>query len=384
MMKRVTGAVLVLVMLFALAGCSVLYEKEYTSQRPYEAESSAPEGSGPAAPVSSITNYSSLKQAILQLVSERAESAELQFQNYDGNISQDISTACWEVKSSTALGAFAVDYISYDLSRIVSFYQAEIYITYKRSADQIAAVESVYTVSDLSEKLRQALQENRSYLVLEVTVASATADTVIRAAAEAYHADPLICPVLPEVDVGIYPESGVSRIMEITLSYGLDGETMDAMRRELEGAVASMARWVVPQGTASGEMLSEYARVQGVYMYVSENCRLNRTAGTTARDALVSGSADSEGLAMALMAGCQALDVDCSLVFGRLAGIDHVWNMVTVDGKTYHVDVSGGNGVFLLGDEAVWGDYWWDTSFYPACPETYSGNGESASPEPMI
>lgn len=384
MMRRILGAALVLVMLFGLAGCSVLYEREYTSQHPYEAESTAPEGNGPAAPVSSITNYSSLKQAILQLVSERAESAELQFQNYDGNISQDISTACWEVKSSTALGAFAVDYISYDLSRIVSFYQAEIYITYKRSADQIAAVESVYTVSDLSEKLAQALRDNRSYLVLEVTVASATADTVMQAAEAAYHADPMTCPVLPEVDVGIYPESGVSRIMEITLSYGLDGETMDAMRRELQTAVEAMTRWVAPQGAASGEMLSEHDRVQGVHMYVADNCRLNRTAGATARDALVGGSADSEGLAMALMAGCQALDVDCSLVFGRLAGMDHVWNMVTVDGKTYHVDVSGGTPVFLMGDEALWGDYWWDTSLYPPCPETYVESGMNASPEPMV
>lgn len=382
MMKRVMGAVLASVMLFAVAGCSGLYEREYTSQHPYEAESAVTEGAGPAAPVSSITNYSSLKQAILQLVSERAESAELQFQNYDGNISQDISTACWEVKSSTALGAFAVDYISYDLSRIVSFYQAEIYITYKRSADQIAAVESVYTVSDLSEKLSRAMGENRSYLVLEVTVASATADTVIRAAEEAFYADPVGCPVLPEVDVGIYPESGVSRIMEITLSYGLDGETMDAMRRDMELAVEAMIRWVAPQGAASGEMLSEHDRVQGVYMYVTENCRLNRTAGSTGRDALVGGAADSEGLAMAVVAGCQALDVECAPVFGRLAGMDHVWNMVTVDGKTYHMDVSAGTPVFLMGDEDLWGDYWWDTSLYPACPETYTEAGMIASPEP--
>ncbi len=370
-MRRVIGALLAAAMVFAMSGCSGVYEKEYTSQRPYEAEPAGAVGTGGEAPVSSITNYSSLKQAILQLVAERAESAELQFQNYDGNITQDISTACWEVKSSTALGAFAVDYISYDLSRIVSFYQAELHITYKRSADQIAAVEKVYTMSALSEKLAAALAENKSYLVLEITVASATADTVRQGVAAAYYASSYTCPVLPEVDVGIYPESGVSRIMEVTLGYGLDGETLTAMREDLAAAVGSMMLSAFPESDPSGEMLSQHDRLQALCRYVTENCRLDPSAGSTAWDALVTGAADSEGFAMALLAGCQSVGLDCSVVRGRLDGVDHVWNMVTVDGRTYHVDVSAGESVFLVGDEALWGAYWWDTSLYPACPDTY-------------
>lgn len=384
-MKRVIGALLAAVMVLTMTGCSVIFEKEYTSQRPYQAETAAATGSGSAAPVSSITNYSSLKQAILQLVSERAESAELQFQNYDGNITQDISTACWEVKSSTALGAFAVDYISYDLSRIVSFYQAEIYITYKRSADQIAAVESVYTMSDLSAKLSQALRENRTYLVLEVTVASATADTVRTEVSAAYYADPMTCPVMPGVDVDIYPESGVSRIMEITLGYDLDGETLAAMRGDLASAVTAMTLAVLPQGTASGEMPSQRDRVYSLCRYVAEHCALDSNAGSTAWDALVGGAADSEGLAMALMAGCQGLDVECAVVRGRLDGVDHVWNMVTVDGQTYHVDIAAGELVFLAGDDTLWGSYWWDTSLYPACPGAYTEAPQTVSSlEPAV
>ena len=384
-MKRMIGVLLATVMVLTMTGCSGIFEKEYTSQRPYQAESAVTEGAAPVAPVSSITNYSLLKQAILQLVSERAESAELQFQNYDGNITQDISTACWEVKSSTALGAFAVDYISYDLSRIVSFYQAEIYITYKRSADQIAAVESVYTMSDLSEKVEKALRENRTYLVLEVTVASATAETVRDAVEEAYYADPLVCPVLPGVDVGIYPESGVSRIMEITLGYDLDGETLTALRSDLAAAVEEMTLAVLPQGAASGEMPSQWDRVYALCGYVAEHCALDENAGTTAWDALVGGAADSEGLAMALMAGCRSADVTCSVVRGRLDGVEHVWNMVTVDGQTYHVDVSAGELVFLAGDDTLWGRYWWDTSLYPACPGAYTAEAETGSSlEPAV
>lgn len=382
-MRRVIGVILAAAMVFALTACSVLYEREYISQHPYEAEPAAGEGTAPAAPASSITNYSSLKQAILQLVAERAESAELQFQNYDGNITQDLSVACWEVKSSTALGAFAVDYISYDLSRIVSYYQAELHITYKRSADQIAAVESVYTMSALSEKLMAALRENKSYLVFEITVASATADTVRGMVEEAYYADPLVCPVMPGVDVGIFPESGVSRIMEITLGYDKDGETLSVMRAELMTAAEAMSLAAGPRDAASGEMSSQRETVYALCGYVTEHCVLDENAGSTAWDALVGGTADSEGLAMALMAGCRETDMACSVVRGRLDGVDHVWNIVTVDGQPYHVDLTAGDSAFLVGDDSLWGRYWWDTSLYPACPGSYAELSQTAfSPEP--
>lgn len=388
-MKRILSGLLVLTMVLTMAGCASLFDKEYTLVREYEAEAAEPQGETVNAPVSSITNYNSLKQAILQLVSEREESAELQFQNYDGSISQDISTACWEVKSSTALGAFAVDYISYDLSRIVSFYQAEIHITYKRSADQIAAVESVINMTDLTGRLEEALRQNKTYLALELSLASATADTVRDEVEQIFSRDPLVCPVLPSVDVGIYPESGVSRIMEITLNYNIDGETLARMRQELSQAVQTMEAEISPAQGWTVDTYSARDRVYDLCQYVMERSHLDETAGSTAWDALVGGTANSEGLAMALMAGCQAMGVDCILVQGRLDGEDHAWNMVTVDGLTYHVDVSnwgaGEESVFLVGDEALLGSYWWDTGLYPACAQSY-GERQTAqsSLEPVV
>lgn len=386
-MKKVLCALAVLVLL-GMTGCAALFEKEYISVEPYQAEPVVPEGeSHGEAAVSSISNYASLKRAIEQLVSEHAESAELQFQNYDGSISQDISTACWEVKSSTAIGAFAVDYISYDLSRIVSYYQADIFITYKRSADQMAALENVINVSELNARLDEAIRENKTYLVLEVTVASATAETVREGVRAAYYGDPMACPVLPSVEVGIFPESGVSRIMEITLAYDADGETLSGKRQELTGAVETMIAVLAPEGWTE-ETWPVRDRAYDVCRYVWERCTLDETAGTTAWDALVVGVGNSEGLAMAVEAGCRALGVECDVVMGRLDGEDHVWNMVTVDGAAYHVDVSGWDAgeesVFLVDDETLWGRYWWDTSLYPACSQTYEESQETLPSEEPV
>lgn len=380
-MKRNLCLLLVLAMMLTVTGCAALFDTEYSVTELYAAETVVSEETENAA-VGSISNYASLKRAIEYLVSQHTESAELQFQNYEGSISQDISAACWEVKSSTAVGAFAVDYMSYDLSRIVSFYQAELFITYKRSADQMAVMETVPNYTAFTDKLGQAIREHRTYLVLETGIASITADTVRREVQEAYYADPLACPVMPTVEVAIFPESGVSRIFEITLSYGADGQTLTAMGEELALAVESMTRETAPEDWTEETFLPR-DRADALCGYVEENCILDHGGGATAWDALVGGRANSEGLAMAYVAGCQALGLDCAIVQGRLDGEDHAWNLVTIGDMTYHVDVSSGD-VFLADDEILLSEgYWWDTSLYPACTMTYEESvAANASEEP--
>lgn len=384
MMKKFLCLLLCLAMAVSAAGCTAMFDKEYSVTEPYQADYVSAEEPGENDGVESISNYAALKRTIEYLVSQHAESAELQFQNYDGSISQDISAACWEVKSSTAIGAFAVDYMSYDLSRIVSVYQAELHITYKRSADQMSLLETAANFTAFTDMLEQAIREHRTYLVLETGIASITAEAVREKVTEAYYADPMACPVMPSAEVAIFPESGVSRIFEITLTYGTDGQTLAAMGEELSAAVDEMVSAVAPDGW-SAETFLPRDRASALYDYVRENCRMDASAGTTAWDALVLGSADSEGLAMAYMAGCGALGLDCAVVLGRLEGEDHVWNLVTIGSATYHVDVTNGE-IFLADDEMLLtAGYWWDTSMYSLCAMNYEETvAAAASTDPGI
>ena len=404
-MKRLFALALTAVLVLTMSGCAALFDKELYSEEPYEAPSEAQYTEEDAA--DPISNYAALRRAITRLVSDHVESAELQFQNYDGSISQDISTACWEVKSSTALGAFAVDYISYDLSRIVSYYQAEIYITYKRSEHQLSALERVGTLSAMRSRLEEAMRAGETYLALALTAASAAPSAVTESLTRAYYADPLACPVLPAAEAVVYPESGVDRILEITLDYGMDGESLSQRRAELADALAAMtAACQQPAPAEEPETEPDEAEadtdpaeepaeetaapepaalMEALCVYLAENCVVDETAGATAWDALVAKTASSEGVAMAFEAGCQALGLTCQLVSGRLDGEPHAWNIVTIGEASYHVDVStwGENeeNVFLLGDEDIWGGYWWDTSEYPVCSRRYGASEELASDE---
>ncbi len=388
---RALPCLLALVCALTLCGCASLYDTQYASAEPYQPPAAQEDEAADAPAYDNIANYAALRRAILALVTDHVESAQLQFNGYDGSVSQDLSTACWDVKSSTALGAFAVDYISYDLSRIVSYYQAEVNITYKRTAEQADALERVRSVSALKDRLDAALRAGQTYLVLEIADASATADTLREYVSSAYYADALACPVLPAVDAALFPETGVTRIAELTLDYGLDAAALSQRRTELSTAVEELTAGLTPapasddaspapSPTAREQALDGAERLRLLCGRLADRCPVDDTAGATAWDALIGGAADSEGLALALQACCQSIGLDCRTVAGRKDGQVHCWNMATLSGTSYHVDVSG-QDVFLSGDDRLWGVYWWDTSDYPACPADFSFSDEPAPTE---
>lgn len=386
-MKKTVVLALCLAVLLSAAGCADLSKKEYYVEEEYTAELPHSEEDDVD---DTISNYSALKRAITRLVSEHVSSAELQFQNYDGSIGQDISAACWEVKSSTALGAFAVDYISYDTTRIVSYYQAEIYITYKRTAEQVAALEAMTNLRALFDRVAVALEAGQTYLVLEVNAASATSEEIKNSVRDAYYANAQACPVLPTVEVSLFPETGVDRIAEITLDYGCTAEELSKLRQELLEACALLTEDLMPPeeesedisedklppgeaGTAASVRQADLAFTLAERL--TDVCTPDETAADTAYDALVLGTASSEGVAMAYEAMCQAVGIECQVVSGRLGAQEHFWNIVTVDDIFAHVDVSrwsmGSSSVFLLTDAQMLSEYWWDTSLYPVCGTNY-------------
>ena len=104
----------------------------------------------------------------------------------------------------------------------------------------------------------------------------------------------------------------------------------------------------------------------------------NRLAGSNAKIVFagaalyIGGKADSEGFAFGFVELCGRLGLDCRIVYGQYAWEEHCWNIVRIDGASYHADVSkaaanGYENTFLKNDERFWGAYRWDVSSYPKC-----------------
>lgn len=367
-MKRTLAAILVLAALAApLSGCASIFDQEYLTIENYAESTATPQQTEGSV---AVENYLELKLAINKLVTAHEERGSLDFSDYDGeNIRDDLAAACNDVRSETALAAYAVDYISYDLDRLVSYYEAEVFIYYLHTQDELEAIVSTGTVSGLYDAICTALEEMSTELVVMVGASGAGEAEVIDYVTEAYFADPLSCVNRPQAEVTMYTGGGLQRIYEINIDYGASSPTLKSRKEILTGDLEDLAARVTAQGSA-------YRALQAATV-IMESCRSDAEAGGTFWDAVHLGSSNSEGMALAFKALCDMVGVECLVVSGRLDRAEHYWNIITVDGASYHVDVSaaaelGLAGTFLISDSDMWGHYWWDNEKYPQCEGSLS------------
>lgn len=71
----------------------------------------------------------------------------------------DLTAACLEVSHEDPLGAYAVDYIKHEFSRILTYYQATITIGYRRTLEQIRSVVPVTGSSAIRSEVQGALAQ---------------------------------------------------------------------------------------------------------------------------------------------------------------------------------------------------------------------------------
>ena len=130
MKKRRLAIVLAAALLASLlGGCASVFDKEYLSVSDFVGVTDAPDELTTENGVTSVKDLFALKLAITQLVSAHEDSGVLDLRRYNGEIADDVAAACKEVSTNTALGSYCVEYITYDLDRIVAYYEATVYIT---------------------------------------------------------------------------------------------------------------------------------------------------------------------------------------------------------------------------------------------------------------
>ena len=119
MKKRLAAAAALLLAAAALCGCGSVFDKEYVQIEDYVSAVQENDQSGERV---TVHNFSGLKQAIRTLVSNGEREGSIVFDAaYDGDTTEDMASACWQVRTQDALCAYCVDNIAYDLSKIVTY-----------------------------------------------------------------------------------------------------------------------------------------------------------------------------------------------------------------------------------------------------------------------
>ena len=114
-------SILALALLFCLllSGCGEVLAGSYQVStahvdRPETAEDSS---------AIRVESYRELVSAVLYLVAQGEEAGIIQLYDYPGDVETDVTAACLEVATQDPLGAYCVDYIRHEVTRVVSYDQ---------------------------------------------------------------------------------------------------------------------------------------------------------------------------------------------------------------------------------------------------------------------
>ncbi len=316
MKRRISALTLCICLL--LSGCKAMLERSYSVATPHVDRPTTAEDPS----VLRVESYQELVSAVLYLVSQHAEEGVIQLHNYDGDEESDLSNACLEVATQDPLGAYAVDYIKHELSRVVSYYQATLAIRYRRTAEQVEGIASVTGAGAIRDRLKEALGEFAPEVTLRIPYFFGDEDDLQELLREAYYAAPETALGLPKAEIDLYPESGRERIVEVLLEYPEEPEALKEKQAGLEERVEELFPGNESPARAPEEALAALWGAQG------ENTAYDPEGGSTAYAAIVEGRADSEGMALGFALLCARMDIPCQVAEGTYNGEGRWWNVL--------------------------------------------------------
>lgn len=313
--------VLFLAVCLLLSGCSAMLERSYSVATPHVDRPTTAEDPS----VLRVENYGELVSAVLYLVSQHAEEGVIQLHNYDGSEEEDLATACLEVATQDPLGAYAVEYIKHEFSRVVSYYQATLAIRYRRTAKQVDGVVGVTGSWAIRDRLQKALSDFEEEVVLRVAYFAEDEDSLLELVRQAYYDAPEFALGMPEVDIALYPDAGRERVVEFLLTYPEDPDKLRSRAADLALLAEDIAQacWGLDAGDVPAAAL-QALREQTAYA---------PQGPSDAYGALTQGAANSEGMALAFSLLCREADLTCRVVEGARNGEPRFWNAVSLPGR---------------------------------------------------
>ena len=359
--RRIVRGLALLLSLALLCGCSRFFEGEYVSVTKHQESVELMDSEGQ---YYEVRTYVGMKNALYSMISSAIETGTIRVTDYSGSVEDDISRACLDATRDYPLGAYAVDYISHTVNRILGYQEIGLRIRYRLMPEEIAAVRQAITPADLYTMLENSVLIGRGHIAVQISSLAVTEGSVTGCIDNYYRKHPELLSSRPGMEVTFFPEeSAVTKILDISFSYRDSRETaadrLSALDRLAEDFAARCEGF--PQEIAA--LLCCQTVAQAVK---------SSGAGNTAYDALVLGASGSEGCAMAFQLLCNRCGLECQVIEGRAEGMVRYWNLIRLEDAYYHVDClacSGGSvsDGFLLADADMVLRYWWDVDKYPSC-----------------
>lgn len=340
-----------------LSGCAGWKSGSFASVSPHAGQYTQEE----PVELDQVATYADLRDAVLDMAHEAAETCLLGVDNYEGNLEEDVDSAIAYVKLQDPIGAYAIARLSYRFDRIGSENVVILEGTYRHSRAEIAGIESARYGATADRKLADALDSFAPSVTLMIYGYQETdfAQKVEEYARE----NPDVVMERPKIDVRIYPQEGTTRVVELTFDYETSRDSMWTMRGAVETYFSSAEGYV-----SMAE--NDFTKADRLYAFLAELLSENQEPSLTPTYSLLcQGIGDSAAAADVYAAMCWKAGISCMRVDGTRDGEPWSWNIVRIGDSYAHVDLRSGrreDGTIFLGDEDMEG-YTWDTETSHQC-----------------
>lgn len=351
----------------ALTGCSSLLEQEYTHITPHNA---APTTEGDPSTLRA-DSYQELVNALVYFISTGMEQGTVRLYMDSEDLDASLNDACLEVDQEDPLGAYAVEYITFSLSSVVTYSEATVNITYRRTKEQVSSIVQATGITAIRSELADAMSAFQPECVLRISYFNEDEEFIQALARQAYYNAPASALGMPELQVFLYPDSGQQRIVEILLTYPYEQSELERRKSALNGWLQSLS--------SSFTGLSDDERLEDAAQAIATVGSFDPEGGSSVCALMEAGRANSEGIALTMAAMCQYLGLSHRVVEGTLNGQPHFWNMVQTSFGWRHLDLTDTeNAPYSLYTDQQMSQlgYQWDANLVPV-----SAPQEDVSPE---
>ena len=211
-MKKKCFAAALLLCVSLLCSCGGLLERQYSVVQPHSQKYWEAGGSG----VLRAEDYTEIVNGILTLVAVHQEQGTIRVYMPEKTVVEAetlLEQACLEVQTETPAGAFMVDYLSYTVTEETAFWEAELSIGYRRTAEQYAEIVNVTSSAAVPDMVRAAVEEGKEELVLRISYLTDTEEELLTQMQEL---EQQFTGESGAWALTFYPDSGENRIVEVT------------------------------------------------------------------------------------------------------------------------------------------------------------------------
>lgn len=355
---------LVLAVVFALllGGCSWM-DGEYLSITPHQEQLTVTQSGRLSA-----SSYQQLQQTLSNLVEAGTESAVIHVPEYQQNMVENSMEAVLHyIHHVMPLGAYAVEDVEYEIGTDGGQPAISVRISYIHGRSEIRKIQRVETMADAERVIGQVLDQCTEGVVL--LVEDYTESDLVQMVEDYAETHPDLIMETPQVAVGLYPDSGSTRVVELKFTYQTSRDALRQMQTQVQRVFASAALYI----SSDSEDAQKFTQL---YTFLTErfDYRLE-TSITPSYSLLCHGVGDSEAFASAYAAMCRQAGMECRIVSGTRSGEAWFWNMIREGDTYYHVDLlqsKDAGQLQRLGDEQMQG-YVWDYSAYPGAGTSIMG-----------